>query len=65
MFEICLSKNIQKSKFHDLTHAWREGVDRMYSEDILKFVPAESTNLGQQYDLISHLICNDEAQKYA
>ena len=26
MLNICLSKNVQKSKFHDLTHDWGEGV---------------------------------------
>ena len=28
MLKICLSKNIEKSKFHDLTYGWREGVGR-------------------------------------
>ena len=28
MLKICLSKNIQKGKFYDLTHAWERGVGR-------------------------------------
>ena len=38
--KICLSKNIQNSKFDGLTHAWGEGVGRGYqNKEILKFVP--------------------------
>ena len=40
MLKICLSKNIQKSKFFDLTHAWKVGVSKGYQDkEILKFVP--------------------------
>ena len=41
MLKICLSENIQNSKFYDLTHAWVEGVGKGYqNEEILKFVPS-------------------------
>ena len=33
MLEICLSKNIQKSKFHDLTHAKGDRIDRGYQDE--------------------------------
>ena len=40
-------KNIQKSKFHDLTELWGQGVGRGYqNEETLKF--AKFANLGQQ-----------------
>ena len=41
MLKICLSKNIQKSKSHNLAHAWwREiGIGYQYEES-LKFVPS-------------------------
>ena len=38
MLKICLSKNVKKNKFHDLTHAWGEGVCKGYEyREILKF----------------------------
>ena len=41
MFEICLSKNIQKSKFHDLTFALDDGASKEYQNKvILKFLPS-------------------------
>ena len=41
MLKIFLSKNIQKSKFHDLTHTWVDGGGKEYqNEEILKFVPS-------------------------
>ena len=34
-----ISKNIQKSKFHDLIHAWGEGVGREFqNQEFFKFV---------------------------
>ena len=33
MLKICLSKNTQKSKFHDLTHALRESVGIEYQNE--------------------------------
>ena len=45
MLKICLSKNTQKSKFHDFTHTLGEGVGRGYqNEEILKFVPSRLLN---------------------
>ena len=42
MLKIGLSKNIQKSKFHDLTHAWGDGVvGGCKNEEILKSVPSK------------------------
>ena len=42
MLRLCLSKNNQQGKFHDLTVAWAEGVVKKYqNEEILKFVPLE------------------------
>ena len=41
MFEICLSKNIQKSKFHDLTFALDDGASKEYQNKvILNFLPS-------------------------
>ena len=35
-----VSKNIQKSKFHYLTHAWGEEVSKVFqNEEILKLLP--------------------------
>ena len=46
MFEICLSKNIQKSKFHDLTHVLgRELAEGIKMKKILKFVPSRLLKL--------------------
>ena len=40
-YALCLSKNIQKSKFHDVTHAWVEGLGKGYQkEEILIFAPS-------------------------
>ena len=40
---ISLSKNIEQSKFHDLTHAWgSELVEGIKMKKILKFVPLDS-----------------------
>ena len=37
MFNICLSNNIKKGKFHVLTHALEEGAGKVYqNEEILK-----------------------------
>ena len=33
MLNICLSKNVQKSKFHDLTHVLGETVGRGYQNE--------------------------------
>ena len=41
MLKICLSRNIQKNKFHDLIHTWGDEVGRGYqNEEILKFLPS-------------------------
>ena len=41
MIKICLSKNIQNSKSHDMTHAWGKGVRTGFqNEKILRFVPS-------------------------
>ena len=41
MLKICLSKNIQKGKFHVSTHVWGEGVGRGFqNEEILNSVPS-------------------------
>ena len=40
MLNICLSKNIQKSKFHDVTHTWVDGLGKGYQNEILIFVPS-------------------------
>ena len=33
MLKICLSKNIEKSKFHDLTQTWRKWGGRGYQNE--------------------------------
>ena len=39
--KLCVSRNIQKNKFHDLIHTWKDRVGRGYqNENILKFVPS-------------------------
>ena len=39
MLKICLSKNVQKRKFHDLTHAWWVEVCKGYeNKEFLKFL---------------------------
>ena len=52
MLKMCLSKNIQKSKFHDLTCAWGKWVGKGYKNEkkfeICTFWIAKITNLGQQ-----------------
>ena len=46
MLKICLSKNIQKGKFHVSTHVWGEGVGRGFqNEEILKFLPSRLLRL--------------------
>ena len=51
MLKICLSKNIQKSKFHGLTYAWGEWVVKGYQNEenfeICTFYIAKITNLGR------------------
>ena len=52
MLKICLAKNIQKSKFHDLSYAWGNRAGRGYqneeSFEIFTFYIAKITNLGQK-----------------
>ena len=52
MLKICLSKKIQKSKFHDLTYAWAEWVGKGYQNDehfeICTIQIAKTTNLSHQ-----------------
>ena len=46
MLKICLSKNIQKSKFPDLTYAWEEWVGKGYqNKENLKFVTSRLPKL--------------------
>ena len=40
MHEICLTKNIQKTEFHDLTHFGDRELVEGQNEEILKFVPS-------------------------
>ena len=58
--QICLSKNIQKSKSHDLTNLWGKWVGKRYQNkenfEICSFEIAKITNLGQQLRQInSHI----------
>ena len=50
-----LSKNIQKSKFHDLTYAWGDWVDKGYQNEekfyTCTYYIAKITNLGQHLGL--------------
>ena len=52
MLKICLSKNIQKSKFHNLTYAWGMWDGKAYQNEenfeIFTFYIAKITNLGQK-----------------
>ena len=33
MLKICLSKNIQKNRFHEMSNVWEEGVGRRYQNE--------------------------------
>ena len=48
----CLSKTIQKSKFHDLTQVWKEWVGQGYQNgenfEIFTLYISKIGNLGQQ-----------------
>ena len=69
ILKICLFKNIEKSKFHDFTHAWGMGVGGGYrNEKILKFVTStllKSLTTIRTINKFSQLIYKNEAQKYA
>ena len=70
MLEICLSKNIQKSKFHGLTYAWEEWVGKGHQKDenfeICSFYIAKinRTTIRAIYQF-SQSIYKNEAKKYA
>ena len=67
MLKICLSNNIQKSKFYDLTQALGEEVDRWHkNEEILKFVPSRLLNLlDDDKNQGNQLIFTVHLQKFA
>ena len=49
MLKICLSKNIQKSKFNDMTHSWgRELVEGFKNEENFEICIAKIANLRKQ-----------------
>ena len=51
LFEICLSKNIKKRKFHDLTYTWGECGGKVYQNkenfEIYTLFIANISNWGQ------------------